>query len=69
MPKRGESLPWKVRYIWTREDGTQVKGTVARHSKDEANMKANEITQAGLRRDDASVVVTVSHEPKGITRA
>lgn len=55
MAKRGEKRPWKVRYEWS----NGIKGTVACGDEWLANHKADEIRQAGERRDDVSVTVTV----------
>ena len=55
MAKRGEKQPWKVRYVWT----SGIRGTIACHSEDLANIKADQIRQAGERRGDADVTVTV----------
>ena len=55
MAKRGEKQPWKVRYEWS----NGVKGMNSYTSEDLAESKADQIRQAGERRDDISVSVTV----------
>lgn len=55
MAKRGEHLPWKVEFEWS----NGVRGRNAYGSEDLANLKAQQIRDAGERRDDADVTVRV----------
>lgn len=59
--KRGVRLPWRVAYRWSND----IKGTKACSDQETAEFKADEIRRAGQRRDDASVVVTVTHRDAG----
>lgn len=56
MAKRGQRYPYRVRYVWT----SGLKGTVVASSLDEAELKADKIEAAGLRRDDSDVEVTIA---------
>jgi hypothetical protein len=58
MAKRGERRPWKVRYEWS----NGIKGTDSYTSRDQAEMKAEQIRRTAVARDMV-VTVDVTHRP------
>lgn len=55
MPKKGSRSTHRVRFEWS----SGIKGVVACYSKDEAEMKANEIRRAAEWREGFTVTVTI----------
>lgn len=60
MPKRGERLPFKVRYLWTREDLPKpAGGTIPTHSLEAARDKVEYLARNVRAGTSGTITISV----------